>query len=219
MRISSGTCSILNKAGFLPFISLSCSQLDQPGLAFAWKSSRYCGCLGSRVVCAGYSLWVLLELREGQKWQDLGFSLGVHLAVYDSTAGHLWIPQGEAGRQSLLWVFLSTLEKCVFFWGPWFYCNRQHWLELQSGIYFKVHLKQSCFSCVWDGKFKITLQNWSVSVKEIASTVKQLSCLCFLKCQNSCSKRTFCGLLYFCSLLLMKDLHDFYGVVTELFQF
>lgn len=33
----------------------------------------------------------------------------------DSRAGHLRIPQGEAGKQSLLWVFLDILEKCVFF--------------------------------------------------------------------------------------------------------
>lgn len=106
----------------------------------------------------------------------------------------------------------------------WFYCYRQHWLELQSDIYFKVHLKLSCFSCVWDGKFKITSKNWSLSVKEIVCPVKQPSCLCFIKCQNSCSKRTLCGLLWFWSLLLMKDLY-FYShlwmisILTIIFNF
>lgn len=29
-----------------------------------------------------------------------------------NTAGHRWIPQGGVGKQSLVWVFLSSLEKC-----------------------------------------------------------------------------------------------------------
>lgn len=39
------------------------------------------------------------------------------LEVCDRTAGHVWIPQGQAGKQCLLWVFLSTLEMCVFLEG------------------------------------------------------------------------------------------------------
>lgn len=39
------------------------------------------------------------------------------LEVCDRTVGHVWIPQGQAGKQCLLWVFLSTLEMCVFLEG------------------------------------------------------------------------------------------------------
>lgn len=78
MKISSGTCSVLEKAGFLSFTRLSWSQLDQAGFVFARKSARCCECLGSpqsplsspRGCCL--SDW----LREGQKRQHLGFSLG-----------------------------------------------------------------------------------------------------------------------------------------------
>lgn len=89
-------------------------------------------------------------LREGQKWQDRGFSLGGQPWRYALT--QLDISGSLRERlQTRAWSGYFWAHKESVFWGPWFYCYRQHWLELQADICFKVHLKLACFSCLrWE---------------------------------------------------------------------
>lgn len=95
-----------------------------------------------------------------------------------------------------LGIFEHIRKVCVF-WGPWFYCYRQHWLELQSDIYFKVHLKLACFSCVWDGKFKIALKNWSLSVTRNSLSCRTTGLSLFHKMPKHLFKEDFAWFIMF----------------------
>lgn len=114
MRISSGTCSILKKAGFLSFTLMF--SAGPHGVCFCLEEFKVLQVLRQQ----GSPCWLLLMDAAGvegrAKMTGARFLIRrAALEVCDSTAGHLWILQGEVGKHGLVWVFLSTLEKCVFF--------------------------------------------------------------------------------------------------------
>lgn len=105
----------LGESRISAFTHLSWSQLDQAGCAFARKSARCCECLGSPAVPTVFSLWMLPEwlVKGGAEMTRPRFLIRrAALDVCGNTAGHQWIPRGDVGKQSLVQIFLSILERC-----------------------------------------------------------------------------------------------------------